>query len=584
MTELTLVTSRSMDLTLDDSEHRVYLGLWGLKDISKVTTHSIVSAPWVDENVRRKDYEKIQQLYLDIFPHLASHLNRVHKTQHSDDFWKIVIGSWTQLAISVFYQRFDLVNRALNEHELTKAIVFDPEYIFEPATHYNEFCSYIDNQDWNDYVFSKILHRRAEGLSLIESKPVNSAIKINSSKVSKATSFFKSIVAIVNSKVNTYLGYHVFFHNSYFPKKSEFKLARKLGQVPQFVPLNLIPPSVQSNPALRRNGHNDGKSIESILLSLLIEQLPKTYLEAFETVEKHALKYYPHNVKAIFTGVSDICDDHFKVWCAHQKMQGIPLLVSQHGGCYGISELSQVEDFQRKNANVFYTWGWSGSEINNLKAMPAPKLTEGSVDRSPKPSNNILVTLYDIPMYTYWNQSFPVGEKMFEYMEDVQDFLKSTSEEVKSDILLRYYPHDCGWGIRERLNSDIHQYQVDCERSLKKSMSNSKICITTCNSTTFLEFIVSGIPTIAFWSESLFPIREEARQAFEELKSVGIFHESAVKAAEFVSSINQDVDGWWGDVKVQKAREKFCLSFAYTSENWLAEWKSELESVALEDK
>ncbi|OEF04571.1 LIC12162 family transferase [Vibrio genomosp. F10] len=584
MTELTLVTSRSMDLTLDDLEQRVYLGLWGIKDISKANTHVIVPTPWIDENVRRKDYEKIQKLYHEIFPHLASHLNRVHKTQHSDDFWEIIIGSWTQLAISIFYQRFDLVDRALNEHELTKAIVFDPEFIFEPATHYNEFCSFIDNQDWNDYVFSKIIHSKAEGLALIKSKPVNLVMKENSSKMSEVSSFIKSFVAIANSKVNSYLGSHIFFHNSYFPKKSEFKLARMLGQVPQFLPLNLTPPSVQADPILRRNENNDGKNIESILLSLLIEQLPKTYLEAFETLEKRALKYYPHNVKAIFTGVSDICDDHFKVWCAHQKMKGVPLLISQHGGCYGISELSQLEEFQRKNANVFYTWGWSDNKKNNLKVMPAAKLTEGSVDKASEPGKNILVTLYDIPMYTYWNQSFPVGEKMFEYMEDVKYFLKFSSQQVKSDLLLRYYPHDCGWDIRDRLNSDIHEYRVDCERSLKRSMSRSKICITTCNSTTFLEFIVSGIPTVAFWSESLFPIRDDARQAFEELKSVGIFHESAAKAAEFVSSINHDVDGWWDDVKVQKAREKFCLSYAYTSENWLAEWKSELESIVLEDK
>ena len=44
---------------------------------------------------------------------------------------------------------------------------------------------------------------------------------------------------------------------------------------------------------------------------------------------------------------------------------------------------------------------------------------------------------------------------------------------------------------------------------------------------------------------------------FEELKRVGIFHESPQLAASYVASIWDDIDGWWGSPEVRNVLERF---------------------------
>ena len=39
---------------------------------------------------------------------------------------------------------------------------------------------------------------------------------------------------------------------------------------------------------------------------------------------------------------------------------------------------------------------------------------------------------------------------------------------------------------------------------------------------------------------------------------------------------------WWMQEKIQIAKDRFCEKYAYVSDNWLEEWKSELLNIGLE--
>ena len=44
------------------------------------------------------------------------------------------------------------------------------------------------------------------------------------------------------------------------------------------------------------------------------------------------------------------------------------------------------------------------------------------------------------------------------------------------------------------------------------------------------------------------------------------------EAAEKVNEICGDVEGWWRQSHIQKAREEWCWQYARTSKNWRWEW------------
>ena len=66
-----------------------------------------------------------------------------------------------------------------------------------------------------------------------------------------------------------------------------------------------------------------------------------------------------------------------------------------------------------------------------------------------------------------------------------------------------------------------------------------------------------NIPTVIFWNPKHWEIRDTAIPYFDELKQVGIFHETPESAALHVSQVWDDVDGWWKSKPVRDVLERF---------------------------
>ena len=52
-------------------------------------------------------------------------------------------------------------------------------------------------------------------------------------------------------------------------------------------------------------------------------------------------------------------------------------------------------------------------------------------------------------------------------------------------------------------------------------------------------------------------MRDSAKPYFDDLKKVGIFHETPESAALHVSKVWDNVDGWWKSKPVRKALDQF---------------------------
>ena len=111
-------------------------------------------------------------------------------------------------------------------------------------------------------------------------------------------------------------------------------------------------------------------------------------------------------------------------------------------------------------------------------------------------------------------------------------------------------------------------------------MSSSRIYISTYNATTYLETLFLNFPTIIFWQEKYWELRESAKPLFDLLKQVGIFHDTPDAAAAQLVNVWSDLPGWWNSDDVQTARLSFCKQFAFKPENMLRRMEHLLRDIS----
>ena len=91
---------------------------------------------------------------------------------------------------------------------------------------------------------------------------------------------------------------------------------------------------------------------------------------------------------------------------------------------------------------------------------------------------------------------------------------------------------------------------------------NTNLLISGWNTTAYLETMMSNIPTLIFWDPKFFEIRKDAKELFEELKKVGIFHDNINSAVTHVKNVWRDIDLWWNLPDVKLARDHFTTNYA----------------------
>ena len=148
---------------------------------------------------------------------------------------------------------------------------------------------------------------------------------------------------------------------------------------------------------------------------------------------------------------------------------------------------------------------------------------------------------------------------------------------IRKLIIYRPYHTDFGWCIRERFASQLPWLHVsEPDEDYNNSLLNASLVIADQNQTTFLETFAANIPTLLFWNPHHWELRDSAQPYYDELKRTGILHDTPESAANKINEIYPNPVGWWAKPDIQEAKNSFCNKFAYVSDEWLQEWKTEL--------
>ena len=568
-----LITTALEETWSQNGEPVLFLGEWCRKfDRQHVWFEKngiVASYHWDDRQKLYRDYKYLQEVFEHALEALGNKLNKVHRVNHSLKYWRVLLGPWLGQFVQTLFDRWYSIQQAVRDYDISGICVLERSSCELVPHCMSDFHAWSKEDNWNELIYTKILERMQIPFKKIV---VPSAYHSKSGSINTSVSFNYRMKSIV-SRLFSLLAYddEYFLITTYLGLKNDLKLQIRLGQFPKlWLPLsapNVSPSFNQRNWQLPLDTNyienEEYKAFLALLSYIIPQQIPTIYLEGYHNLLDLINKQsWPKNPKAIFDSISIYSNDVFKAWAAEKIEDGVSLIVGQHGGSYGISLWNFVEDHQIAVSNRFLTWGWSDFCNNNV--TPVGNFKDFSKKVLPDQRGVALMVGMGIPRYSFYMSSISVSAgQWLQYLNGQFRFVESLPEKLRRSLLVRPYLQDYGYQQLTRWRSHYPEIALDdCSQPIIKLLKRTRIFISTYNSTTYMESLTYNFPTIMFWNPSHAELRDSAKPYFELLKSVGIFHESPESAALQLTSIWDDVNGWWQSKVVQDAREKFCNCYS----------------------
>lgn len=571
-----LITT-ALEETWRDDEPVLFLGEWcrrySRKDRWSRMDAEVLPYHWDDRAQMYADYQYLQDFHERLLQDLTIQLNQMHGVDHSLRYWRILIGPWLGYFTQMLFDRWSSIQQALTQYDLSETVVLaDQEETFVPND-MADFARLYVSDEWNHHLYSTILKRftvvpcntRArqskEGLS----KAVSESIPWERQAGRTLAGWYAGVASILTQDQDA------FFLSTYLPFRDEMRMHRRLGQLPQLwrsVPTVQV--AVDDSQRLWVARGDNRTEFEICARALIPLQIPTAYLEGYgQLTEQTAGLSWPKQPKVIWTSNAHNSDDVFKAWAAEKVEHGSPLVIGQHGGHYGVGRWSFIEDHETAICDCYLSWGWSEPRQPKVKPLGQLKAKRPlRVQHAEQPG--VLLVTCTLPQHSYFMYSAIVSRQWLDYFNDQSVFVEKLPASIRDALTVRMYAHDYGWEQASRWHGRFPGLRVDEGRSnINDLIRRSRLYIATYNATTFLESFTMNVPTVIFWNPNHWELRDSAIPYFEELKRVGIFHETPESATLHVAAIWDDVDAWWTSPAVREVLARFKARYCHLPDDLL---------------
>jgi putative transferase (TIGR04331 family) len=566
----------------------------------KVLPHHRDDAASFAVNLRHIDsmYEKYLRL-------LADRLNRIHGTNYSLRYWRILLGIWLRAFVEALYDRYLSIISARDSGNVsgTWICATDPWTPVTPPS--------FSHDSYNLYLFSKII-KHLGGISY-EEKPWSHqpdeammaplaktrvgrfvaevvrqfkkgpAVFLRQGVAVLAVETYPRLIKYLRSRV-------VFVGTMYLSLIDQARLQLSIGQTPYLYhgeKLAFESRQVDKSVRLRLSLPAESNPFEQLLVELLPEQLPMLYVEHYIEMHSRALAISPRAPKLAITAMTINYRGCFEFWAAHHvDRSGTKLAAIQHGGGYGTGRYLNLDDHICKAFDRYYTWGSTHEGNPKVKPMPSFRLlTSAKKLRRVKRSGPIIWLASTVARYDSRYETGTSSSQMLEYFAEQRRFYENLVYNARALLVWRYAadPWDDLDRIREfapnLLVRKAVKKQLGRDSDFAKQVLESRLAVHTVNETTYLETLAANFPTLVYWNSQRYQVQESLEPAFACLVKAGVLHYTPESAASKLNTIYQDPLKWWYSTEVQEARERFCQCVAWTDDDWLRVWKIELTSM-----
>tara|TARA_X000000950_G_C13910764_1_gene658914 strand:+ start:2759 stop:4564 length:1806 start_codon:yes stop_codon:yes gene_type:complete len=564
--------------------------IWGGMD-------AIVAEPYgLKHSKRDSDYSKALILENKLFPEFIQLLNYHHNTNHSERFWQILIGPWFKVIVRDLFYYVNSLKNCLLSHDISGTTGYDLNKTICISDTKDFIDGFFDDNRNLNLLYTRILNlieNKNFPVDLISSENENTQQKYNLTlKKIENKSFYKNFLKLgfsFYSKISKQFirKDDAFIINTFLPTEKEAKLELALGQFPQFWKYNWNKhfqfDLLKKNPdnLIRKNLKkkfldNSCESLENIIRHLLFEYFPVCYLEGFgDLFNKLKKQPWPKFPKFIFTSNNFYLDEVFKLYAALNVESGKKYFVGQHGGNYG-TQRHKSPRIEELTVDKFITWGWTNGMSQHIPGFVLKNAGKKKLNFNT--SGNLLLIEHG---YTKHDATYDKKSDFIEYLDNQKTFVDNLHKNPRKNLLIRLFNinyQNKDWCEENRWHDFDPNIKIDNGiKNINRLISKSRLIVYSYDSTGMLETLSDNIPTIAFWGKEV-ALLDSAKPYYQMLADVGIIHFSAISAAEKINEIWDNVENWWDQSNLQKARQEFCHRYAKKSQNPVTELKQILLS------
>ncbi len=545
---------------------------------------AIVAAPLgMDLAQRSRDFESLQALAELLLREISASLDAEHGLRHGERHWRIVLGHWLSRYLSLAFNRYRSLERALADHAIDGTAMLDLDDYTLATQNSLSFLWASNDKVWNHVFYARALQHL--GVPVTERRLPQRQVTgytMPETAAQPRTGLRGQLVACARRLLpKLSRGTDAVIRDTHLSRANEVLLQLSLGQVPQLwrspQPIATAVDTVRRERLIEVSGA-DG--FERFARALLCEALPTCYLEGYLSLHDAVeASPWPAKPKFIFTASSFDIDEGFKLWTALKSAQGVAYFAGQHGANYGSHLYLQTKYAPELTASdAFLTWGWTDGTPKTVPAFifnaaglkPRCGIQDGGL---------LLVEASMLNQITHWDNYHEFGL----YQEEQFRFVAALPEHIRRQLTVRLHGshRKFEWADVQRWQERDPEIVIDTgTETIGRQMERSRLIVYAYDSTGILECLSLNIPVICFWRDGLNHLSEESQIHYRRLIDVGILVQGPDAVAERVAEVWDNVGKWWDSPKVQEARAAFCDQFARSSPHPVRDLKTLLETLS----
>ena len=510
--------------------------------------------PWIIKNdfLIFKKAEKDYQKYLFF---LAQKLNNHFNKNFSTKFWEIILGEFIMSIIHIFYERLLFIKKYEKNYKFqTSNKKINIKTYEEFRWHSESVHEYIHNFILKNYKNNNFILPK-EKKSSHETNSTDNNNKNYKERIYKL--FYRFRNSISGDKKNRYVivpstginrknSFLKKFNIFYIDNKNKFNvdylLRKKLSKCNQ-------------------------KKYDQKFINLIFDLMPISYLENFDYNYSQILKKYSSTRYLI----SKYLNDQSRFLSAYLIEKKRKVIRLQHGGNYWIYNYNFYTNFEIRNCTYYLPWGKYHYKNKKCKIFGYSNnllINERNFNIQKNKSKCLIFLDRGKQFHRVWNSGFFKNLDMKnELNRNLSPLLnKINNKDLQKNIILRM--HKSNESFKKYIYENYGDYKIyDFDKNLKIILDNSKITVHNIFSTSFVDTIISNIPSILITKIDSNVYNKFSKKILISLMKNHIVFESPSLLYKFIGKNWNNIDKWWHHKNTQLVRKDFLKNYCLENQN-----------------
>lgn len=511
---------------------------------------------WKNISQFNKEHNYLQSFFWRSNKKLSKIFNNYHKTNLSTKSWTILLYPWLYYYQSTLYDRWKIFTH--NKYQNKKFLFRKKNFSIKSS---NEFFYLSQNNNWNNYLYSKIQEFKT-----------NKTVKKDLSK-KKSTKKILLNNHLLSIYILKFISFFFINSDTFFTDSLNFNKRKKFKDIYNYFIFKIFN-KIHNKLILKYEYNYDSrteifnlitklkvnnfKTFENFFYDCIAYDIPCELVEGFDTHSKLSIGF--PKIKNIFTTFLHYNDINFKIFISKVLEKKGKLNILEHGG--GLPWKSMNFFFEEKIFTKKYTW--AKEFYVNQKQFLNFSLKDKYYEIYNKNSENKIISIITTIFPNYFfkmalaNQNFHFEN----YILRINNFLENIDNNHKKNIFLRPHPSENDKYYKpvyknlKKENKKIKLFKKS--QDFKYVIQNSKIVVCTYPETTFTLSMLSGVPTILILGvEDLNLLNSKFKNLINKLLKSKILFYNSNEAAKHINKIIDNPLKWYNSNDVKKTRMEY---------------------------